>query len=316
MCLNVLPVRGTLFWRLGQFDPQCPLCLNEVETIDHLFEGCSTSNVVWSLAIQHRWIPQQVLRDRSFNWHQTFGIWEKLDSRTMQRLSFLLWSIWKARNAVIFQNEVFNPLKCLIKAKRLSTEWSIRTCMSVDDFFQGTSSTPFKTHQFIRWQPPNPFWIKLNFDGSLQNTSTVGGFILRDWRGASLMTGASNYGASSILVAEGRTLRDGVHAAIMVGYSRLQIEGDNLIVIEALQGKAAIPWRINYIIEDVRNLLIQVDQVVIKHIYREANMAADWLSKYGHSISNAMLATDLCHPELRNIVRDDMLGRTLARRGA
>jgi len=42
-------------------------------------------------------------------------------------------------------------------------------------------------------------------------------------------------------VAEGRALRDGVHAAIMAGYSRLQIEGDNVIVIEALQGKATIP---------------------------------------------------------------------------
>jgi len=130
------------------------------------------------------------------------------------------------------------------------------------------------------------------------------------------MTGASNYGASSILVAEGRVLRDGVHAAIMAGYSRLQIEGDNLIVIKALQGKVAIPWQINYIIHDVRNLLIQANQVVIKHIYREANMTADWLSKYGHSLSNTMLATDFCNLELRNIVRDYMLGRTLARRGA
>ena len=71
------------------------------------------------------------------------------------------------------------------------------------------------------------------------------------------MTGASNYAASSILVAEGRALRDGIHATIMAGFSRLQIEGDNLIVIEALQGKPAIPWRINYIIQDVRNLLIK-----------------------------------------------------------
>ena len=187
--------------------------------------------------------------------------------------------------------------------------------MSVDDFFQGTSSTPFKTHQFIRWQPLIPFRIKLNFDGSLQNTSAAGGFILRDWRGASLMTGALNYGASWILVAEGRALRDGVHATIMAGYSRLQIEGDNVIVIEALQGKATIPWQINHIIQDVCNLLIQADQVVIKHIYREANTASNWLSKYGHSLSNPMLVTDFCNSELRNIVRDDMWGRTLARRG-
>jgi len=45
--------------------------------------------------------------------------------------------------------------------------------------------------------------IKLNFDGSPQNTSAVGGFILRDWRGAALMIGAANYGTTSIIVTEG-----------------------------------------------------------------------------------------------------------------
>jgi len=188
--------------------------------------------------------------------------------------------------------------------------------MSADDFFQGISSTPTQTHIFIRWHSPNPHWIKLNFDGSLQNSSAAGGFILRDWRGASLLTGASNYGASSIIVAEARALRDGVQAATRAGYRWLQVEGDNLTVIEALQGKSAIPWQINHIIQDVRNLLAQVDQVVIKHIYREANMAADWLAKYGHSVSGTMETIEISNPEFRLIVCDDMLGRTLARRGA
>ena len=45
-------------------------------------------------------------------------------------------------------------------------------------------------------------------------------------------------------------------------------------------------------------------------------MAADRLYKYGHSISGSRLVTDCWDPELRIIVRDDMLGRTLVRRGA
>jgi len=88
----------------------------------------------------------------------------------------------------------------------------------VDDYFKGPSSTPSKPHYFIRWQSPNPNWIKINFDGSLHNTSAAGGFIIQDWRGKVLMIGASNYGDTSIIVAEGRALRDGVQAAFGAGY--------------------------------------------------------------------------------------------------
>ena len=41
--------------------------------------------------------------------------------------------------------------------------------------------------------------------------------------------------------------------------------------------------------------------MIIEHIYREVNMAADWLAKYGHSVSGTMLATDFCNPEFRII---------------
>jgi len=89
-----------------------------------------------------------------------------------------------------------------------------------------------------------------------------------------------------------------------------------LIVIEALKGNSATPWQIKYIIQDVHDMLNQVEHAIINHIYRETNMATDWLSKYGYSLSGNILATECCNPEFRNIVCDDMLGRTLVRRGA
>jgi len=39
MCLNALPIRGTFFRRMGHIDPTCPLCNDDIETIDHLFVG-------------------------------------------------------------------------------------------------------------------------------------------------------------------------------------------------------------------------------------------------------------------------------------
>jgi len=98
-------------------------------------------------------------------------------------------------------------------------------------------------------------------------------------------------------VAEGRALRDGVQAAFATGYKRLHIEGDNLIVIEALKGNSATPWQIKYIIQDVHDMLNQVKHAIINHIYREANMVADWLSKYGHSLLGNILAIECCNSE-------------------
>lgn len=44
--LNALPVRGVLLRRGMMIDPTCPLCGEDIETIDHLFWECSTTKRV------------------------------------------------------------------------------------------------------------------------------------------------------------------------------------------------------------------------------------------------------------------------------
>jgi len=136
---------------------------------------------VWELAIHHQWITQQIRINHTQDWLLSLEALKNIcNSELLQRISFLLWSIWKARNAVIFQNEIFNPMKCLIRAKKLSVEWRIRNYLSVDDISQGLSFTPLKIYKFIRWHSPN-FGRVLNFDDSLQINSAAGRYILRDW---------------------------------------------------------------------------------------------------------------------------------------
>ena len=106
-----------------------------------------------------------------------------------------------------------------------------------------------------------------------------------------------------------------MQAAIATGYRRVHIEGDNLVVIEALKGISATPWQLKHIIQDIQEMLNQVELTTINHIFREANIAADWLFNYGHSISGSKLATDYWDLKFRIIVRDDMLGHTLVRSG-
>ena len=54
----------------------------------------------------------------------------------------------------------------------------------------------------------------------------AGGYVLRDWTGKVLKVRAANCGHTSILVAVARALKDGVSAAIQLGYRSLLLEGD------------------------------------------------------------------------------------------
>ena len=176
--------------------------------MDHLFLECRGVARVSDLAAQHRWIPPQLLQQFSHDWLHSFGKFNKFCKvRELQKLSFLLWSVWKARNAVVFKNESFNPLRCTIRAKKASTEWNIRNCLSVDNFFTGRSFGHVHKHKIVHWQPPPPGSVKINFDGSVQHNSMAGGFIICDWHGMMLGTGAKHYGCTSTIVAEARTLR-------------------------------------------------------------------------------------------------------------
>jgi len=321
LCHNALPVKGILFRRGCRLDPLCPLCLKDIETLEHLFSTCSITLRVWHLARQHHWVKDLALLSQSRDWVLAFQQLASVASKHMlQRFSFLLWSIWKARNASIFQNETFQPMRCLIRAKKLSAEWRIRTRMSVDNYSPGFPSIP-TTHltsqiKIIRWHPPNPGRMKLNFDGSLQGTSAAGGFIIRDWQGAVLLIGACNYGTTTVAMAESRALRDGLQAAIRAGYSALDVEGDNSLVVAAVTTSIGIPWRVKTVIHDIQQLLLKVPDSRLTHVYREANLAADLLSKLGHSTSGIWTNVADCSVELSLIVNADRIGRSLMRRAA
>jgi len=92
------------------------------------------------------------------------------------------------------------------------------------------------------------------------------------------------YGTTSILVAEAKAVRDGLHFAVQAGFRNISIEGDNQIVIQAIEDKIITLWQIEHIIDDILHWRSHDFQFTTKYIFWEANMAADWLAKFGHSV--------------------------------
>ncbi|MCH85260.1 ribonuclease H protein [Trifolium medium] len=77
-----------------------------------------------------------------------------------QQLLFvvILWSIWRARNACIWENKQANP---------------VSTCLTASDLLQDYNwccnalvSTPLSDHS-MTWEKPPVDWLKCNVDGAL-----------------------------------------------------------------------------------------------------------------------------------------------------
>ena len=158
--------------------------------------------------------------------------------------------------------------------------------------------------------------MKLNFDGSCRGSAAAGGFILRDWRGQPLQIGASNYGIATIMVAEARAMHDAILHCIRSGYRQILVEGDNRTVIHAILGSSGVPWRIAYLIQDILMWQQAGVHLTFKHIYREANRAADWIANFGHSILHSFVTDSCFSSDLNSIVVDDVVGSAFVRKGA
>jgi len=76
-------------------------------------------------------------------------------------------------------------------------------------------------------------------------------------------------------ISEARAVKDGILMALRTGYAAIDVEGDNLVVIQALNGEGCIPWQILNIIRDIQQLIQGDIQVTFTHVFREANMTAD-----------------------------------------
>ena len=90
---------------------------------------------------------------------------------------------------------------------------------------------------------------------------------------------------TTVPVAETTALRNGLVAAKQKGLRRLEVEGDSKLVIDAVNGVSAPPWRLKKIIEDIRMLAQDFEVVQFKHIFREANFVADAIADLGHNCS-------------------------------
>ena len=318
ICHNSLGVRAVLAHRHIIPFNHCALCSGHEESLDHLFGACPSLIPLWQLSALKEWIP-----------HSLHGAAVQItlsslryDRSSIIKFVFLLWSIWKERNAIIFHSDSLNIDRILHKARFIFSEWSIRNaidlCASAGSPFSSSSITNhspvYPSSILVSWEPPSTSYYKLNFDGSVRGPSAAADIIIRDATGQLLTAAAFNLGVSSVVIAEATAFQQGLRIALQHNITHLQIEGDNLMVINSVKGLWSPPWQIAHLIWDIHALLSSFSSTTIRHIYREANKAADWVANVGHLVTSQFTIDDCTHSALHPILVNDQVGAPLVRR--
>ena len=69
------------------------------------------------------------------------------------------------------------------------------------------------------------------------SAGAAAGFVLRNWKGEFIMAGTRFMENAAVIVAEATAMRDGIRAALNAGYRQILVEGDNQLVIKAIQNQ-------------------------------------------------------------------------------
>ncbi|CAN1125267.1 Putative ribonuclease H protein At1g65750 [Linum perenne] len=209
-----------------------------------------------------------------------------LGSGNSLRFGIVCWYLWKARNERLFAGS--REGASTIASKCITWEDKVREAVSFETTF--LESVKVKRQIQVAWQAGPAGWVTVNSDGSVLNgqSKAAAGGLLRDEDGRCVEAFACNLGKCSITRAEIRGALEGIWLAWTRGFRKVQVQIDS---------EAAVA------------ILLDSSQTIDhRHVYREANKAADYLANLGHSLDRGCHSVPLIDCNLAYFIRHDCMG--------
>ncbi|KAE8709200.1 hypothetical protein F3Y22_tig00110332pilonHSYRG01083 [Hibiscus syriacus] len=280
----------------GVEDSVCPLCRKYNESVSHFFLHCEVVWVLWAKFLKF-WnvffvVPGSVM-DFLIAWDDLVSrsnIW-KFISRAM------LWSIWKCRNEVIFQNGKVDSALLFFISRFRTVSWFETSVKDVHFHFDSLMGDLKLADQHVnlnkrylpssRWSPPPIGFLKVNVDGAMVKGWDKGGIggLTRDGRGMVLGSFSEKVGGGPPLLAELLAIKRGL---ILIEEVEADLFSNQRIILES-DSSNALKWINNPNLSTtlfhslVRDIASTVERkgIITRLISRAANWEADVLAKAG-----------------------------------
>ncbi|CAN1164269.1 Putative ribonuclease H protein At1g65750 [Linum perenne] len=252
----------------------CEFCHHPSESTAHVLRDCIFAAEVWDK------IGAFDTSDNS--WQGGFVDWlcRGLQSKDGLLFRITCWQIWRARNERIFSNASALAPSVAFRA----ANWS-RTVVSTSQKNSNLLGVS-RARQMVdvAWDPGPEDWVTCNSDGSADPATgkAAAGGLVRDANGKCLLAFTMNTGNCSVTRAELRGAVEGLRRSWNAGFRKVILQLDSRAAIAILtSGKDPGPL-LSPETADFKDLQSRNWELVIKHVYREGNRAADFLASIGY----------------------------------
>lgn len=157
---------------------------------------------------------------------------------------------------------------------------------------------------------------KLDSDGSSLGNSGLagGGGVIRDESGNWVVRFSRRIGLTSSFEGEIWALRDGLTTCVNRNFQAVEVELDAKVIIDVLQNLTQINPIIPPLLDDCKQLAIQIPQIRFSHCYREANRCADSLARKGVNQDEVFYIFEFPPAEILPIFNHDLSELFISRR--
>lgn len=103
---------------------RCLQCGEQLKTIEHLFFNCPKAQVIWKLA-PVSWEGLSQATDSFSGWWLAHGKARNREEilERQELTAFILWYMWKAKNALVFCGESWDEREIIERAWRDWRDW-------------------------------------------------------------------------------------------------------------------------------------------------------------------------------------------------
>lgn len=293
-----------LFKRRCSSSSLCPICHNDVISVEHVLFFCEWAKVTWfcspfSMKLNHVGFA-------------SFDVWCKewlidrsdFEDETRSLMTILCWEIWKCRCLAIFQNKKVNPLLTCLKANTLHAEfWKVQRMPAVG-FMRHAADV------ISKWTRLDLGVLKFNVDGSFKggNHPAGIGIVVRDDSG-SVVDGFHGFLQSfSVAGVEALALLKACRMVDTLQVEKAWFKTDcKDLAVAVLSNCEDVDWRCGPLIHDISGALRSNVSWKLSWVPRQANYAANWVAKQAEK--KMCLAGWVCTPpsSLASILSRDLV---------
>lgn len=298
MCRGCLPTRVRLVDKGVTCPTNCASCASNSEDLLHVFFDCPFALQVWNKTGLWSSVHHAIsVTDSAVS--AIFHLLEHLSADLIQRLSSVLWSLWKHRNLKVWEDVTETSATVVERARHLVEDWQLaNTPYICAPSLPHPQSAASSSHDHrITWQPPGVGRYKCNIDAAFSShvNRTGIGMCVRDAEGTFVLAKAFTY-PCIVPVAVGEAL--GLHSALQwlsdMQFDNVDFETDSKLTADAFLSSRNDLSEFGCIISSCRLLFSNFfSNSRVEFVRRQANAVAHALAREATSLAGPTVYFDI-----------------------